>query len=163
MYDLDDLIIGQYGSGAYLGWTVAPDGKLEVTCPDHGPFRIGLQNFLYHRGCLSCRGVHPRGLPKRSKRRGAVRKRGRPRVAYALYILPVPGDPDRIRLHVGPAAAALQVAPLYCKHYADKRTANAGARSITLAFPTYPAAAPLRPRTDIPAEYLPAVIATLAD
>lgn len=37
--------------------------KMAVVCPVHGLFMVTKTNFFYHRGCMKCRGVHPRAYP----------------------------------------------------------------------------------------------------
>lgn len=60
--------LDQYPNSGYT-ITTGVDGSLLVTCPMHGDFSVSETNFRYLRGCMMCRGVHPRAYPLQSTRK----------------------------------------------------------------------------------------------
>jgi hypothetical protein len=121
-------ILRQYPAGYYdLGlsfWRHRRKGILCMHCPEHGPFDIGMDNFLYARGCEPCRGIHARGYPAIIHERYATRFTRPPRTRGSRAPLetappravkiPPPRPVGRPRTHI-PSLYLMRVGSEYIK------------------------------------------------
>lgn len=86
-----------YGVGAYEMSNVefvGNDTPVTIVCPEHGPFSITPDNFVYNAGCKKCRGVHSRGypIPVRGRHPARGSKRGPKPKEYSFYIHDISGQ-----------------------------------------------------------------------
>ena len=119
---------------------------LEVICPDHGPFSITPDNFLYQAGCPQCRGAHLRGYPARRGRGDSPKGTpGRKRKAHWFYIHDVSGGFLKFGITCGSvdarraqieAASDFQHWVIFSKAFYDRRLCAAVERLIKLSFET---------------------------
>lgn len=130
-----------YGGDAYL-WDKTEQLQggvlVSIVCPEHGPFQITRDNFIYHRGCLDCRAAgRLRGLPKRRRNAPPRRGRGRPRGMYTVWVLEAPGDLLHTHITVAPHAVARPY-PHYVlrRDFVGRRRAQSVLQAIRASFPS---------------------------
>lgn len=94
------------------------DQKLIVACPMHGDFEVSKTNFYYHRGCMKCRGVHPRAYPIGSEANWA---------AHPVFVNDLGADTIE-------ASFDRKGNVLYAISYSDKRVADFVAKMASRLF-----------------------------